>query len=286
MAVTADNTVIPATKHLDNEGMKVDYEVAASTVIFRNSFVGLNATGYLTSYVAPAIYTGVTATGTKFVGLAPDAIASQTSDGDARCRVLIDGYFQYTLSSTDRVDIGTPVFASDNSTLVMAGSSGNHVGYIVGFPGSNLALVKLVGPIAQWAGHLLTVVSPDIEMKTLGNKMLLVHETQNPNGLLCANLVCLTTEAHVAASAQGVLTIQHTADTTMGITATVVDNDPVDDITVPAALGVLWNPASATGQAMIAAPAGKQINAEVTTASNEGANDAGKFKVIAQFMAL
>ena len=283
MAITADNTVIPASKHLDNEGMKVDYEVAASTVIYRNSFVGLNATGYLTSYVAPAVYTGATATGTKFVGIALEAIASQTANGDARCRVLIDGYFEYTLSSTDRVDIGTPVFASDNATLVMVGTSGNHVGYIVGFPGSNLALVKLVGPTAQWAGHLLTVVSPEIDWTVAGEKVLLVHETQNPNGLVCVACASLTTEEHLTTSAGGVVTMQHTADTTMGITFTSADAVVINDVII--GVGGLWNPAVATGAAVVPAPAGKQINLDVTTV-NTDASVAGKGKFFAQFMAL
>lgn len=283
MAITADNAVLMATKHLDNEGMKVDYEVAASTVIYKNSFVGLNATGYLTSYVAPAVYTGATATGTKFVGIALESIASQTSAGDARCRVLIDGYFTYTLASTDRIDVGTPVFASDNATLVMAGSSGNHVGYIVEFPGSNLAMVKLVGPTAQWAGHLLTVVSPVVDWTVAGEKVLLVHETQNPNGLVCVACASLTTEEHKSTSADGVVTMQHTADTTMGITFNSVDAVVANDVII--GVGGLWNPTTATSSAIVPAPAGTQINVDVTTV-NTDATVSGKGRFFAQFMAL
>lgn len=283
-AITADNTVFMATKTSTPGGMFMNYEVAATTVIYKNSFVGLNATGYLTSYVAPAVYTGATATGTAFVGIAQEHITSQTSDGDARCAVQVDGYFDYTLTSTDRVDIGTPVFASDNATLVMVGTSGNFIGHIVGFPGTNLATVKLAGVGAQWAGHFLSVVSPELDFPTVGEKILLVHETWNPNGLICCTMAGYTTEAHVAQTTQGIITMQHTADTTMDVTLLVVDNSADKDVIVGA--GGLWNPASASDGAIVFAPAGKQINAEVTTASNESGSETGKCKIFATFMSL
>ena len=53
-AITADNTAYFESKHLDHEGFKADLPVAASTVIYRNSLVGLNATGYLVSYLPKA----------------------------------------------------------------------------------------------------------------------------------------------------------------------------------------------------------------------------------------
>lgn len=285
MAVTADNTVFMESKLIPRDGMQVDLEVAASTVIYKNSFVGLNATGYLTSYVAPAVYTGATATGTKFVGIALESIASQTSDGDKRCRVQIDGYFEYTLTGAVRIDVGTPVFASDNSTLVMAGSSGNCVGYIVGPAATNTALVKLVGLHAQFAGHVLHVFSPELDYATLGQKILLVHETQNPGGLILCQCTGYSTEVHRCASAAGVVTIQHTADTTMGCTLTAVDNSAVET-TVVGIGGQLWAPASATGDVIVDAPAGTQVNADVTTQSNESATEAGKIKIAATFICL
>lgn len=284
MAVTADNTVFMESKHLDHEGMKVDFEVAATTVIYKNSFVGLNPTGYLTSYVAPAVYTGVTATGTKFVGIALEHIASQTSDGDARCSVLIDGYFVYTLTGATRIDVGTPVFASDNATLSMDGTAGVCIGYIVGPAGTNEALVKLLGPVGQFAGQMFSVISPLLNLDTLGSKVLLVHETQNPNGIAVCTCAGYTTEVHACATAQGVVTIQHTADTSMGITLTAVDNSDDKDLVVAGGAGCLWNPASASDDAVILAPAGTQINAEVTTASSENGATTGQIKVVATFI--
>ena len=97
-AVTADNTEHMETKQILADGFFVDYPVAASTVIYKDTFVGLNATGYLTSYVAPAVYTGATATGTSFRGIAIEHVASQATDGLATCRVQVEGYFEYCLA--------------------------------------------------------------------------------------------------------------------------------------------------------------------------------------------
>ncbi len=282
-AITADNTVFMESKLIPRDGMQVDLEVAASTVIYKNSFVGLSATGYLTSYVAPAVYTGATATGTKFVGIALEHIASQTSDGDKRCRVQIDGYFEYTLTSATRIDVGTPVFASDNATLVMVGSSGNCVGYIVGPAGTNTALVKLAGMTAQFAGHFFSVYSPALDYPTLGQKILLVHETQNPGGIFLCTAAGYTVEAHLCTSAAGVITIQHTADTTMGVTLTATDAAADKDLVVTGGAGMLWGIGAAANDNVIFAPAGTQINAEVTTASDD-ATPTGQIHIAATFL--
>ena len=290
MAVTADNTVFMKTKQLLEDGFAVDYEVAATTVIYKNSFVGLSATGYLTSYVAPA--SGATIVGTKFVGIALEHIKSQTSDGDKRCRVQISGYFRYTLTSATRIDIGTPVFASDNSTLVMAGSSGNLVGYIVGAAGTNEALVQLLGPQGQFAGHFFSVVSPALDMAIVDHKVLLTHETQNPNGLLLCHCCGYITENVMAATTLGVVTIQHTATTSIGCTLTAVDNDIVGEI-IQGVGGQLWGAASAdgaaisaSGQAIVAVPAGTQCNAQTTTRNFENASETGQIKLCATFLCL
>ena len=290
MAVTADNTVFMEMKQLLEDGYAVDLEVAASTVIYKDSFVGLSATGYLTSYVAPA--SGAAIVGTKFVGIALEHIASQTSDGDKRCRVQIEGYFRYTLTGATRIDVGTPVFASDNSTLVMAGSSGNCVGYIVGPAGTNEALVKLVGVHAQFAGHFFSVVSAALDMAVVDQKILLVHETQNPGGLYLVNCVGLLTENTMAANTLGVVTIQHTATTSVGCTLTAIDNDVAGEVIVgvggqlcgaKAAAGTSY---TASGDAMVVIPAGTQCNAQTTTRNFEAAAETGQIKIFATFLCL
>ena len=83
MALTAENTVPMEPKVLSVDGYYVDFEVAATTAIYKWSFVGLNATGYLTSAVAP---TGVaTAAGAAPNGAGP--LRPPTARGDLRSRV-------------------------------------------------------------------------------------------------------------------------------------------------------------------------------------------------------
>jgi len=264
--------------------MYVDLPVAASTVIYRNTFVGLSATGYLTSYVTPAVYTGATATGTSLRGIAVEHIASQTADGDATCRVLISGYFTYYLASVSVADVGCPVFASDNATLVADASAGGYVGQIVAYDKANYCTVQL-NPLGIWAGNILTVVTPALDLCTSAQKILLVHETDNHNGLILLTCAAYTVEIHACTGAAGVATIQHTADTTMGCTLTAVDNMADKDVIVGAG-GCLWNPATASDDACVIAPAGKQVNADVTTQSDEGTAETGQIKIIATFMAL
>lgn len=287
MAVlTADNIVIPASKLLDTEGFKFDFPVAASTVIYKNSFVGLNASGYLTSYVAPtaaATASGAAPNGTRFVGIALEAIASQTANGDKLCKTLIDGYFTYTLSSVAVTDAGMPVCLSNNGDLTKTARTGQCIGHIVGKDSTNVALIKLEPFEALDTGKFLTVVSAAIDFATLNDKILLVHESQNPTGLLLCTCTAYITVAMVASSAQGIVTIQHTADTTLGCTLTVLDNLPVGDTMVGAG-GQLWAPASASNDAIILVPAGTQVNAEVTTVNDEGTAEAGEAIICATFV--
>ncbi len=290
-AITADNKVFMLAKQLPVDGFYASYEVAASTVIYKDSFVGLSSTGYLTSYVAPA--SGTTIVGTKFVGIAREHIASQTSDGDKRCNVQVSGYFRYTLTSATRIDVGTPVFASDNATLVMTGTGGNLVGYIVGPAGTNEALVQLIGPQGAFAGPFFSVLSVPLDMAIVDHKVLLVHETQNPNGLLLCHCCGYITENVMAATTLGVVTIQHTATTSIGCTLTAVDNDVIGEI-IQGVGGQLWGATiadgtaiSASGQAMVAVPAGTQCNAQTTTRNYEaGPAQTGHIAICATFLCL
>jgi hypothetical protein len=282
-AVTADNTTAIKSKALDFEGFKADYEVAASTVIYKNTFVGLNATGYLTSYVAPS--TATTQTGTSFRGIALEHVASQSADGAKRCKVLTSGYFEYTLTC-DRVDIGCPVNVADNATLNFAASGGHCIGYVVAVEPTTKVIVRL-DPFAMWSGNYLHVVTPPIDC-TQTSLCMMVHETDNPSGLILCRCAGFNTEAHMCTGAAGVITIGHTTGTvtTMGCTLTCVDNDPISDMVV-AVGGQLFADNStgpATGDAIVPAPAGKAVIAKVTTSSDEGTSEAGMIQLFATFV--
>ena len=284
MAVTANNAVAMKSKLIPIDGMRVNYPVAATTAIYKNSFVGLSATGYLTSYVAPAEYTGATATGTKFVGIACEQVASQTSDGDKTCLVQIDGYFEYTLASIALLDVGCPVCASDNSTLVMTPAIAPAIGTIIQYSSSTTCIVKLFGPGHNWTGKWMFTSTGPIDLTTAGTKMLIVHETDNIHGLFLYSCNAVVTEAIKQATTAAVVTIQHTADMSMGCTITVTDNNAVGDLEIGSGGCMIAGADTASGGNLVVATANKQINAEVTTAGVEAAGETGELNIYCIFV--
>jgi hypothetical protein len=278
-AVTADQ--LANQQHIPGgDGFHMNYEVAASTVIYKNTFVSLNATGYLTSYVAPAA-SAATRTGTRFVGIARESVASQTSDGDATCLVQTSGYFQSALTSAVIADIGKPVFLSDNATLIKSGQTGAFVGWIRGLESAGNVIVELP-QLGQYGGHI-TRVSPIIDLLTLNDIVLLVHESENHNGLLLYSASMYLTTANVQGTAQAVVTIVHTASTSMGCTITAQAADAQYDILLGAG-GQMVN--EATGGAIVVAPADKAVLAKVTTAGTDAGTATGAGIVVAKFIAI
>ena len=282
MAITADNTAFFETKHLDAEGMKVDLPVAASTVIYKNSLVGLNATGYLTSYVPWA--QAVAPTGTPFKGLALEHVASQTSDGDATCSVLVDGYFEYALSAAAQADVGKPVYALDNSTLtklrvpaaVATGGGYELVGIIAGVPATGTVLVAMADPLARaglGAGLMTVVRRFDVGSVTLADEVILVHETQNHNGGYLHSCNAYVTEIISSAGGDAIVRIGHTraTATTLGCTLTTPNGMAANDqvlgvggclVGAADVAGAAWN---ATNAAMILIPADVAVVAHLDT---------------------
>jgi len=290
MAVTAENTVAPEFKNQLADGYAVDAQVAASTVIYKWSFVGYNASGYLTSYVAPTAATtatGAAPNGTSFLGVALENIPSQTADGDRRCRVQIQGTFTYTLTSVAVTELGAPVFATDNSTLASTGGSarvGAFVGTIIGIDSSDKATIQMGSIQDRSTGKLHVVVSPAISYATANNKVLLVHESENPTGMLLCTCTGYCTETFVtSADTTPDITLQHTADTTLGCVITAVDNGPIGD-SVAGVGGQLWGIGSATADDIILIPAGTQVNAEVTDPADESSSEAGSIIICATFV--
>lgn len=288
MAVlTADNTAFMQTKQLSQDGYYVDAPVAATTVIYRHSFVGLNAAGYLVSYVPWG--QGSVPTGTPLLGIAVEAVASQTAAGDATCRVLVEGYFEYALASAVIADVGKPVCALDNGTLTKIHSNNEPVGRIVGLASAGNVVVHMASPSQRsgWAGGMKTVVREVDFGGTVADEVYLIHETENHNGILLYSCNGYTTEQHEATDAQGVVTIVHTlgADTTMGMTLTAVDGQQIGDLTIGVGGEVIGGVATGTGDVLIIAPADKAVIAKLTTVSDD-ASLAGKAKLVATFVSL
>lgn len=286
MALSADNTVIPGTMVVPSDGAIMEYPVALTTVIYKNSFVALNASGYLVQAVsatAASAASGAAPNGNRFIGIALEHITSQTANGDATCKTVIDGYFEYTLT-TAVTDVGMPVFLSDDNTITKTARTGQCIGYIAQRADASNAVIKLDPFHALDTGKLLSVSSAAISFATTGNKVLLVHESQNPTGLLLCTCSAYMTVAMVSsADTTPDITIQHTEDTTLGCILTGADNDAIGESIVGVG-GQMWAPASASSDTIILVPAGKQVNAEVTDPADESSSEAGSCVIVATFM--
>lgn len=278
-AITADNVSFFQTKQLLKDGYFVDLPVAASTAIYKNSLVGFNAAGYLVSYIPWA--QAATPTGTPFVGIATEAVASQTSAGDATCRVQVMGIFEYALSAAAQLDVGKPVFALDNATLtklhvpaaVATGGGYDLVGQIIGIPSSGNVLVDMASPLVRSgyaAGKITKTRRIDIA-GTADDEVYLVHETENHNGLYLVSCNSFITEVFQTSTASAVVTIGHTlgTDTTLGCTLTYPDSGPVADL-ITGVGGVMISGAAADNDNLILIPADVAVIAKVTTLAAGG----------------
>ncbi|KKN05156.1 hypothetical protein LCGC14_1090130 [marine sediment metagenome] len=278
-AITADNLSHFKTKIIPVDGMTVDLPVAASTVIYKDSFVGFNAAGYLVSYIPWAQAT--TPTGSPFVGIALQHITSQTSAGDALCKVQISGYFEYALTAAAQLDIGKPVFALDNATLtklhvpaaVATGGGHEFVGTVVGIPSSANVLVDMGTHSSRqaYAAGLITVTRRLDVADVVNVEVYLLHETQNHNGAYLVSANAFVTEAFVTTSASAVVTLAHTlgTDTTLGCTITCITSAPVADL-IAGIGGVMISGAAASNDNLILVPADKGVVAKVTTVATGG----------------
>ena len=261
--LTADRTV-PAHKQVIQGAYYVDFPVAATTVIYRGGFVGVNAAGDLVMH-APEDLTATQGTH-KFVGIAQEHIVSQTSAGDATCRVLIEGYFQHDLSSAIKADVGKAVYVTDDQTIAKEGAcSIDVIGKIVHLDSAGTVIVKLAdfgtGP------GMITRVINDFEGVTAGSTVMLLHESENHNGAYIADAAAVTVSAIDTDSAAAVVTLAHTTgtETSTGVTLTVADNVVADELIISSALGKLYGVGTAQIDNMILIPADKAVMAVLTT---------------------
>lgn len=265
-ALSADNTTLPSSKLVSGpggNGFHADYGVAATTVIFKHGFVGWNVAGFLKMYEAPL--SQATDIGDRFVGISMEPIASQTSAGDATCRVMTDGIFEWALASAVIADIGKPVYALDSATLTKAGAGNAYVGHIVSFVSAGIVLVKMPGLSALSPGGFIARTSASIDLTSASDVVQIIHPTENHNGLLIATATMFLGATTGATAA--VVTLRDTASTTTTITFTS-DVDAGGDIISPAANTVAIE--GTLGSALVPVPADLGLEAFVTTASETG----------------
>lgn len=294
-AVSADNIYSVKTKQFLPDGYMVDLPVAAATTIYKNTFVGLvagtAAPGYLTSYVAGG--QGASPTGTHFTGIALAHVDNSTGAAGAKtCPVQISGIFEYPLSAAAQLDVGKPVFVTDNATLSLAqtangtGSIANNafVGTIVGVPASGYVIVEMLSHSARngYGGGLLTVTAEVDFAAVLNDEVYLVYPTQNHNGLYLCEAYGVITEAFVCTSAAGVVTLVHTegTDTTIGCVLTGADAKAAG--LVVQGVGGRIDIGTTLTSAIVTVPADKACIAKVTTL-NAGGSITGKVNIHARF---
>lgn len=104
-ALSADR---PTT--ISGGGLKEDYPVEESTVIYKGSLVCINAAGYAIS--------GVDAANAKFIGVATEYVDNSAgADGDKRVTVQIDGIAEFVNSDLVLTDVNETCCVMDDQTV-------------------------------------------------------------------------------------------------------------------------------------------------------------------------
>lgn len=281
-ALTADRAGgVPAHKHVIDDTYYVDFEVAASTVIFRGGFVGLNAIGNLVMFT-PEDVTAVQNT-VLFIGIAQQHITSQTAAGDARCSVQTTGYFTYPLASATILDVGKSVYATDSQTIAKTGAcSIDVIGTIVHLDSAGNVIVRLK-PTGVMPGMLTRVIN-SWNVNTDGTTMMILHEQENHNGGYVSDMAALITTTIDTATTDAILTLSHTVstETTLAVTLDVEDNLVATDLLVTGAEGKFFGASMADGDTLVPIPADVAVMLVQTT--NPSGNKVGVVDIAIQLL--
>jgi hypothetical protein len=278
-ALNADRKVDTYQYLTDIEGIKAHFPVAASTVIYAGGFVGLNTAGYLKMYSPPVVGTSIVG-GDRFVGLALDHVDQPSTDGAAKCEVLIGGRLHHALSGATAADVGKPVYASDDNTLSLINNGNARVGRIVRQTASGMVIVSMDAYLAY--ENPIAATSPEISCTAL-NKVIMIHPTMNSNGLYISQAAAVVREVFGGATQdQGRISLQDTDGTALNIAFLPSDAaaDAVEDVIAQEASNTKLYGA-ATGVALTKVAAGKGVQAAVTQVTS-GAGAAGKMKIYLQ----
>ncbi len=253
-ALTADRAGgVPAHKQVIDDTYYVDFEVAASTVIFKGGFVGLNAVGNLVMFT-PEDITAVQ-NQVLFIGIAQEHINSQTAAGDATCRVQTTGYFTYPLTSATILDVGKSVYATDSQTLAKTGvCSIDVVGTIVHLDSAGNVVVRLK-PTGVMPGELTRVIR-GWDVSVAGMTMMILHEQENHNGGFMSDLAAVVDTVIDTATTDAIVTVAHTTatETTLGLTLDIEDNAVALELLISGAVGKMFGIGTADLDNMIAIP--------------------------------
>lgn len=258
MAALTANRLLNTFQFLASpDGQTIHYPVAASTVIYKGGFVGLNTAGNLVMY-APATV-GTTIVGNfRLVGVALEACASQTSAGKM-VEVMTCGRIQATVGSTTIADIGKPVFAttSNPADMSLACPGNAFAGYILDFITVDECIIAF-NPWQHGGGMPMTLWSTPIISSLAANLVTIVPKSANPGGLVIYDAYAIVTTTFTGA---GIYTLQDTAATTLLTTFTMGAGSVAGDIVQAATNSA---DITATDAALTLVPAGLGIDILVT----------------------
>jgi hypothetical protein len=260
----------------DPRGDYVELPVAASTTIYSGGLIGMLATGYVEPYVGSTVATTLTGSD-RLIGVAKEDVDNSAGAAGAKTvKVLTSGCFYHAVSGLAITDVGTPVYATADDTLTKVSLGNAFVGWVERFVASGYGMIRLAPP-----GHVPPIFNRwSLSIETVAaNIALLIHPTENQNGLLVLWAGALITETFAGDTEdQGIITLQDTAGTTLGATFTAADAgaDAVNDIIAPLANKVAIGAAS--GSLLVPVPAGLGVQAKVTQLTS-GASEQGAMKV-------
>jgi len=141
MALTANRDV---DRYVDQELRTLP--VKAGVHIYKGAFVGLSG-----GYGRPL--TG----GDPFAGIAYEEVDNSSgSDGDKMVRVFTIGDFEHALTSADRANNKSPVYASSDDTLTLTASGNSFVGHQIDVPGTNKIVLRIQTTPTPLAGGTMT----------------------------------------------------------------------------------------------------------------------------------
>lgn len=297
-AVTADNTAFMQAKHQPLDGFQMDFNVAASTSLFRHTFVGLDSAGNLVSYVPytqGALTSAATVPGTTFVGIClANVDNSAGSAGDKTASVMVTGMFQYAMSGATILDVGVPVYALDNATLSLTQTAADatvasyeNVGVIAYVPATGTVVVDMGTPASRsgWHGGMKTVCRTVDLAGVINTGVWLLHPADQPRCFLFAANAVIS-EVGEGAGDNGEMTIVHTpgTDTALCGIITLAHAAPVADLAVVTRPGIMIGNSVVDADNMIHVAANVGICAKATTIMVTG-TITGQMRVFATFIA-
>jgi len=261
----------------DPRGDIVELPVAAAKTIYAGGLVGMLATGYVQPIVGSTVATTLTGFD-RFCGIALEEVDNSLGAAGAKTvKVLISGCFYHAVSGLAITDVGAPVYASADNTIGKSALGGVFCGWVERYEASGYGMIRMPALGGGGCNPIFNRVSASIETAA-ANIALLIHPTENQNGLVIWDAWAMVTETFAGGDQdQGIVTLQDTDGTTLGITFTATDGsgDAVDDI-IAAAGGVMTR--AATNAAIVPVPAGKGVQAKVTQLT-AGAGEQGAMKV-------